>query len=83
MSKVITPASGMRCCWLWSGTASTTRVLDLVGQYLRRTVDENCLNTTVTVVISLGCPLSPVMAAIYLELLDRRAAASNRRSTCA
>ena len=48
------------------------RVLDLVGQYLRRTVDENCLYTTVTVGISLGCPLSPVMAAIYLELLDRR-----------
>jgi RNA-directed DNA polymerase len=48
------------------------RVLDLVGQYLHRTVDENCLYTTMTVGISLGCPLSPVMAAIYLELLDRR-----------
>jgi retron-type reverse transcriptase len=48
------------------------RVLDLVGQYLHRRVDENCLYTTVTVGISLGCPLSPVMAAIYLELLDRR-----------
>jgi hypothetical protein len=47
-------------------------VLDLVGQYLHRTVDESCLYTTVTVGISLGCPLSPVMAAIYLELLDRR-----------
>ena len=48
------------------------RVMDLVPQYLHRTVDENCLYTTVTVGISLGCPLSPVMAAIYLELLDRR-----------
>jgi hypothetical protein len=47
-------------------------VLDLVGQYLHRTVDENCLYTTVTRGISLGCPLSPVMAAIYLEPLDRR-----------
>src|ERR1022692_3214709 len=28
--------------------------------------------TTVNVGISLGCPLSPVMAAIYLEPLDRR-----------
>jgi hypothetical protein len=47
-------------------------VLDLVGQYLHRTVDENCLYSTVTIGISLGCPLSPVMAAIYLESLDRR-----------
>ena len=47
-------------------------VMDLIGQYLRRTVDENCLYTTITRGISLGCPLSPVMAAIYLEPLDRR-----------
>ncbi len=47
-------------------------VLNLVGQYLYRTVDENCLYTTVTMGISLGCRLSPVMAAIYLEGLDRR-----------
>lgn len=48
------------------------RMLDLVAQYLRRTVDENCLYSTASVGISLGCPLSPVMAAIYLEPLDRR-----------
>jgi hypothetical protein len=51
-----------------------SRVMDLVAQCLRRTVDENCLYSTVTVGISLGCPLAlaPVMAAIYLEPLDRR-----------
>ena len=46
------------------------RVLDLVAQYLGRTIDENCLYATVTRGISLGCPLSPVMAALYLEPLD-------------
>jgi len=57
----------MACCLL-----DDRLVMDLVAQYLRRTVDENCLYTTVEVGISLGCPLSPVMAAIYLEPQDRR-----------
>ena len=48
------------------------RVLDLVGQYLYRTVVEAGRYASVEVGISLGCPLSPVMAAIYLEPLDRR-----------
>jgi retron-type reverse transcriptase len=50
------------------------RILFLVGQYLHRTVDENCLYSTVTIGISLGCPLSPVMAAIYLESTCNRSA---------
>src|ERR1035438_7415981 len=45
-------------------------VLYLVAQYLHRTVDENCLCSTVTVGISLGCALSPVMAALYLPTPD-------------
>ena len=49
-------------------------VLDLVGQYLHRTIDENCLYSTVERCISLGCPLSPVMGALYLDVLDRRMA---------
>lgn len=51
-------------------------ILDLVDQYLRRTIDENCLYSTVGRGISLGCPLSPIMGALYLDLLDRRMEAS-------
>jgi hypothetical protein len=47
-------------------------VLDLVGPYLHRTVDEDCLYSTVTRGISLSCPHSPLMAALYLEPLDRQ-----------
>ena len=39
---------------------------------LHRTIDENCLQSTATRGISLGCPLSPVMGALYLDVLDRR-----------
>ena len=47
-------------------------ILSLVHQYLRRTIDENCLYSTVNRGISLGCPLSPIMGALYLDVLDRR-----------
>ncbi len=33
--------------------------MDLIGQYLHRTVDDNGLYITVKRGISLGCPLSP------------------------
>ena len=51
-------------------------ILDLASQYLHRTIDENCLYSTATRGISLGCPLSPVMGALYLDVLDRRWAAA-------
>ena len=47
-------------------------LLGLVEQYARRTMDENCLYSTVQRGISLGCPLSPIMGALYLALLDKR-----------
>jgi len=43
-----------------------------VQQYLHRTIEEKCLYSSVERGISLGCPLSPIMAALYLDLLDRR-----------
>jgi len=49
-----------------------SRLLDLVEQYVRRTVVENGLYEDVTKGISLGCALSPVMGALYLERLDER-----------
>jgi RNA-directed DNA polymerase len=52
-------------------------VLELVGQYFLRTVDEDCLYTTVTCGISVDCPLSPLMAALYLEPLDRQLEATD------
>ncbi len=48
------------------------RVLDLLWQYLRRTVNDGGLYEDVTHGISLGCPLSPLMGALFLDVLDRR-----------
>ncbi len=45
-------------------------VLDLVRQYLQRCVSEDGLFTDITLGISLGCPLSPLMGALYLKPLD-------------
>ena len=48
------------------------RVLHLLEQYIRRTVYWDGYYQDVKCGISLGCPLSPVMGALYLEVLDRR-----------
>src|SRR5271157_1708284 len=48
------------------------RVLDLIRQYLRRTIYDGGLYEDVERGISLGCPLSPLMGAFYLKLLDER-----------
>ena len=45
-------------------------VLDLVRQYLQRFVSEGGVYTDIQQGISLGCPLSPLMGALYLKPLD-------------
>jgi hypothetical protein len=50
-------------------------VLDLVGQYLARFVSDGGEYVDITQGISLGCPLSPLMGALYLKPLDDRMAA--------
>ena len=51
-------------------------VLNLVGQYLRRTAERGGCFFDIERGISLGCPLSPLMAAVFLRELDQRLAAS-------
>jgi hypothetical protein len=48
------------------------RVLDLLRQYVRRTIYDGGLYEDVERGISLGCPLSPLLGALYLKLLDER-----------
>lgn len=43
------------------------RVLDLLRQYVRRTIYDGGLDEDVEQGISLGCPLSPLMGAFYLN----------------
>ncbi len=52
------------------------RVLDLLRQYVRRTIYDGGLYEDVERGISLGCPLSPLVGAIYLKLLDERVEAT-------
>jgi len=47
------------------------RLLDLLWQYLRRTVYDDGLYEDIEQGISLGCPLSPLMGALFLDALDR------------
>ena len=49
---------------------SDRRVLRLVWSYLQRMVCEGGVYTAVTQGISAGCPLSPLMGALYLKPLD-------------
>ncbi|NEO79425.1 reverse transcriptase domain-containing protein [Moorena sp. SIO4G3] len=49
-------------------------VLDLIRQYLRRFVSYGGNYVDITQGISLGCPLSPLMGALYLKPLDDRMA---------
>ena len=48
------------------------RLLDLLWQYLRRTVYDDGFYEDIEQGISLGCPLSPLMGALFLDVLDRR-----------
>ena len=48
------------------------RLLDLLWQYLHRTVYDDGRYEDVEQGISLGCPLSPLMGALFLDVLDRR-----------
>jgi retron-type reverse transcriptase len=49
-------------------------VRDLVWQYIHRTIYDDGLYREVKRGISLGCPLSPLMRALYLHQLDERMA---------
>jgi hypothetical protein len=49
-----------------------SRVLHLLEQYIRRTVYRDGYYQDIKRGISLGCPLSPIMGALYLEVLDLR-----------
>jgi hypothetical protein len=52
------------------------RVLDLLRQYVHRTIDDGGLYEDMEQGISLGCPRSPLMRALYLKVLDERVGAT-------
>lgn len=47
-------------------------ILNLLGQYLRRTAERGGWFWDCERCISLGCPLSPLIGAFFLDQLDRR-----------
>ena len=62
--------------WLWTlNYVHDSKVLALVELYLRRFVDTGNEYVNIERGISLGCPLSPLMGALYLKPLDDRMAA--------
>ncbi len=52
------------------------QVLNLLGQYLRRTAERGGVFRDYERGISLGCPLSPLIGAFFLKELDQRMARS-------
>ncbi len=50
--------------------------MNLIGQYLRRTAERGGEFFNYDRGISLGCPLSPLIGAFFLDDLDRRMARS-------
>ncbi len=55
-------------------TIKDRRVLNLIGQYLRRTAERGGTFWDYEKGISLGCSLSPLIGAFFLDDLDRRMA---------
>ncbi len=59
-----------------AGVVHDRNILNLVWQYLRRTAERGGCFWDYERGISLGCPLSPLIGAFFLDELDRRMAAS-------
>ncbi len=51
-------------------------MLNLLGQYLRRSSERGGVFRDCELGISLGCPLSPLIGAFFLKELDQRMARS-------